>query len=146
MRAIRLAVWPLFAALFVAPAYGAEGSGQKMFGQERLNRLLAPIARCPDDLLDTILQATTYPLEVTQAARLMQANRKLSGSALESALADRTWDPSIKSLVNFPAILRKMNERDRLDPGTGRCLSRPKERRHGDGAGVEAKSRRLDRS
>ena len=111
MRSIRLAVWPLVAALFVAPAYGAEMSGQKMFGQERLDKLLTPIVRCSDDLLGKILEAATYPLEVTQAARLMQTNRNLSGPALASALAERTWDPSVKSLVNFPSILRRMNER-----------------------------------
>jgi hypothetical protein len=111
MRAIRLAVWPMLAALLVAPAYGAEGSGEKMFGQERLDRLLTPLARCSDDLLVKILESATYPLEVTQAARLMKANPHLTGPALASALAERTWDPSVKSLVNFPSILRRMNER-----------------------------------
>ncbi len=115
MRAIRLcaslAVWPLLAALFVAPVYGADGLDQKMFEQKRLVQLLAPIALYPDDLLDNILLAATYPLEVSQAARLMQANRNLSGPALASALGEQTWDQSVKSLVSFPAILRRMNER-----------------------------------
>ena len=59
----------------------------------------------------SILVAATYPLAVTQAARLMQANRNLSGPALASALGEQTWDGSVKSLVGFPSILRMMNEK-----------------------------------
>src|SRR5690606_26556789 len=33
------------------------------------------------------------------------------GEALESALQDQDWDPSVKSLAAFPTVLEMMNER-----------------------------------
>ncbi len=55
--------------------------------------------------------AATYPLEVVQAARWVQANPNLRGDQLASALEQQDWDPSVKSLINFPSILQMMNER-----------------------------------
>ena len=86
---------------------------QVMFGQEQLDQMLAPIALYPDDLLVQVLMAATYPLEVVQAARWAQANAGLGGDQLAAALEQQDWDPSVKSLVNFPSVLQMMN--DRLD-------------------------------
>ena len=41
----------------------------KSFSQQDLDRLLAPIALYPDALLAQIFMASTYPLEVVEAAR-----------------------------------------------------------------------------
>jgi hypothetical protein len=84
-----------------------------MFSQEQLDQILAPIALYPDDLLVQVLMAATYPLEVVQAARWAQANAGLRGDQLAIALEQQGWDPSVKSLVNFPSVLQMMN--DRLD-------------------------------
>ena len=46
--------------------------------------------------------ASTYPLEVVEAARWSKANPKLKGKALEDAMQKQTWDPSVKSLTAFP--------------------------------------------
>jgi len=43
------------------------------FRQEELDQMLAPIALYPDPLLSQILMASTYPLEVVQAARWLKA-------------------------------------------------------------------------
>ncbi len=66
------------------------------FSKEELDQLLAPIALYSDDLLSSVLMASTYPLEVVQAARWVKepANAKLKGDALTKALEDQDWDPS----------------------------------------------------
>src|SRR5690348_5408782 len=81
----------------------------------QLDQLMAPIALYPDELVGDILMASTYPLEVVQAARWVQdpKNAKLKGDRLTAALQSQDWDPSVKSLVPFPSILGMMN--DRLD-------------------------------
>jgi hypothetical protein len=69
--------------------------------QARLEQLLAPIALYPDPLLAQILMASTYPLEVVEAARWVgdPANRALTGDALANALQPQNWDPSVKALA-----------------------------------------------
>ena len=86
---------------------------QMMFSQEQLDQMLAPIALYPDELLVQVLMAATYPLEVVQATRWLQANAGLRGDQLAIALEQQDWDPSVKSLINFPSVLQMMN--DRLD-------------------------------
>src|SRR5208283_988593 len=54
--------------------------------------------------------ASTYPLEVVEAARFVKANPTLKGPALDDALKDMTWDPSVLSLAAFPQVLDMMNE------------------------------------
>ena len=79
--------------------------------QDQLDGLLAPIALYPDELLTQILMASTYPLEVVEAARFVKANPNLRGQALDDALKDKNWDPSVLSLVPFPQVLDMMNEK-----------------------------------
>ncbi len=55
------------------------------------------------------MMAATYPLEVVEAARWVNANPNLKGDQLASALEQRNWDPSVKSLVNFPNALAMMD-------------------------------------
>jgi hypothetical protein len=85
----------------------------KTFSQQELDRLLAPIALYPDALLAQILMASTYPLEVVEAARWAKANPKVSGKALEDAMAKQSWDPAVRSLTAVPQVLQQMN--DNLD-------------------------------
>jgi len=87
-----------------------EPAGNPVFKQEELDQMLAPIALYPDSLLSQVLMASTYPLEVVQADRWVNQNKKLKGEALAKALEAQPWDPSVKSLVNFPQVLLMMNE------------------------------------
>jgi len=86
-----------------------------VFRTEEIDQMVAPIALYPDQLLAQILMAATYPLEVVKAERWLEepANAKLSGDPLAAALEQQPWDPSVKSLVPFPAVLTMMN--DKLD-------------------------------
>jgi uncharacterized protein DUF3300 len=101
----------LMAAPPWAMAQGTEETQEtRLFKQEQLDQMLAPIALYPDDLLTQILMASTYPLEIVQAARWTKQNKDLKGDKLTEALENQDWDPSVKSLVNFPEVLAKMNE------------------------------------
>jgi hypothetical protein len=88
----------------------AQGTGA-VFKPEEIEQLVAPIALYPDSLVSQILMASTYPLEVVEAARWAKANKTLQGDALTAALEQQPWDPSVKSLVNFPQVLAMMNEK-----------------------------------
>src|SRR5688572_7320635 len=59
--------------------------------KQELDQLLAPIALYPDDLLSNVLMASTYPLDVVQAARWRSANSKPKGDALAKALEAQDW-------------------------------------------------------
>ena len=76
---------------------------------EEIEQLVAPIALHPDALLSQILMASTYPLEVVTADRWVKANPKLKDAALEKAMVDKDWDPSIKALTAFPTVLDMLN-------------------------------------
>jgi len=118
-RRFRRWVSAVLAALLLLPGgVLAQGPGEgeakaKAFSQEQLDQLLAPIALYPDSLLTQMLMASTYPLEVVKANNWLKQNKELKGDALTAALEKQEWDPSIKSLVNFPQVLQMMT--DKLD-------------------------------
>ena len=85
----------------------------QQLGQGELEKLLAPIALYPDDLVAQILTASTYPIEVVQAARWVNAHPKVSGNGLQDAMQQQPWDPSVKGLTAVPQVLAMMN--DKLD-------------------------------
>jgi hypothetical protein len=108
------------------PQAGAPDQGQAPAGQPQqpapppvpqaqLDQMLAPIALYPDTLLGNVLMASTYPIQVVEAERWLQDphNAQIHGDALVEALQPMTWDPSVKSLVPFPQIVKQMN--DQLD-------------------------------
>src|SRR5947209_1974054 len=61
------------------------------FKPEEIEALVAPIALYPDALLSQVLMASTYPLEVVQAARWVKAHRDLKGEAAVKAVEKETW-------------------------------------------------------
>jgi hypothetical protein len=83
----------------------------KPFTSEQLDQMLAPIALYPDALLAQVLMAATYPLEIVEAARWVQANPTLKGDAAVAAVKDKSWDVSVKSLVAFPQVLTTMSDK-----------------------------------
>ena len=93
-----------------APQEQATAQG-KTFKQEELDQLLAPIALYPDALIAQILMASTYPLEIVEAARWVKANPNVKDKALQDAMEKLTWDPSVKSLTALPQVLTMMNEK-----------------------------------
>ena len=114
----RLLAWLLVVALTVPAAVVAQPSGAPPpggspapFTPEQLEQVAAPIALYPDPLVAQVLMASTYPLEIVQAARFVKDNPKLTGDKLNETLKDQTWDDSVKSLVSFPQVLSLMDQK-----------------------------------
>ena len=104
----------VFLALLLGVPLGVlaqSGGEQKTYKQEELDQMIAPIALYPDSLLTQILMASTYPLEVVEADRWAKKNKDVKGDALTKALEAQPWDPSVKSMVNFPQVLAMMSEK-----------------------------------
>ncbi|WP_305046053.1 DUF3300 domain-containing protein [Geoalkalibacter sp.] len=81
------------------------------YSRAELAQLLAPIALYPDALLAQVLMASTYPIEVIEAERWVRMNPGLRDAALDAALLDKPWDPSVKALCHFPTVLALMSEK-----------------------------------
>ncbi|MEW6586781.1 MAG: DUF3300 domain-containing protein [Nitrospirota bacterium] len=105
----------ILATLVIPPGIAAQDSDETVeaatFSKEELTQMLAPIALYPDSLIAQILMASTYPLELVEAERWLRQNKHLKGDALDDALQDKAWDPSVKSLCHFPDILFAMSEK-----------------------------------
>ena len=111
-RLKHLLIWLIVVRLVGPSSLGLQAQGNgAVFKPEEIEQLVAPIALYPDSLVSQILMATTYPLEVVQADRWVKANKTLQGEALTAALESQAWDPSVKSLVNFPQVLGMMGEK-----------------------------------
>lgn len=70
-----------------------------------LSDLVGPVALYPDDLLAIVLPASTYPLEIVQAARFLEQYEQ--DSTLKPS---DDWDESVTALLNYPEVLRMMDE------------------------------------
>ncbi|MDR3425631.1 MAG: DUF3300 domain-containing protein [Alphaproteobacteria bacterium] len=104
----------LLIALFALP-FAARGqdsvTAPPPLSPQQIDQMVAPVALYPDQLLGQILMAATYPLEVVEANRWLERpqNARLQGDQLQAALAQQPWDPSVKSLVEFPQVLKMMD-------------------------------------
>jgi Protein of unknown function (DUF3300) len=86
-----------------APAYTQQSPDQ-------LQQLVAPIALYPDSLVAQVLAASTFPEQVVEADRWVQAHPDLKGDALGQAVDQQPWDPSVKALAAFPTVLGNMDK------------------------------------
>jgi len=77
---------------------------------EQLDQLVAPIALYPDSLVAQILAASTYPDQVVEADRWLQAHPDLKGKDLGKEVDKQPWDPSVKALTEFPSVLANMDK------------------------------------
>ena len=96
-----------------APAQPSAQSQAKAqpFKPEELEQIVAPIALYPDSLLAQVFMASTYPLEIVQAARWSKDHPDVKGDAVSKAVEKEPWDASVKSLIAFPDVLTMMNEK-----------------------------------
>ena len=93
-----------------APATGAPAPPYAQQTPEQLQQLVAPIALYPDSLVAQILAASTFPEQVVEADRFVQAHPDLKGKALGDAVDSQPWDPSVKALTAFPTVLGNMDK------------------------------------
>ena len=112
----------VFLAVFLmvvpVPAFSQDSAGGApakssgpAFRPEKIEQMLAPIALYPDSLLAQVFVASTYPLEIVQADRLVKQNQGLKGDELLKAAKDKDWDPSVKAMLQFPSVLGMMSEK-----------------------------------
>jgi Protein of unknown function (DUF3300) len=84
---------------------------QQLLNAGQLDALVAPIALYPDPLISEVLIASTYPLEVVEAARWSAAHKGLKGARLKAAVSAQSWDESVKSLTATPSVLQMMSDK-----------------------------------
>jgi hypothetical protein len=77
---------------------------------EQMQQLVAPIALYPDSLVAQILAASTFPEQVVEADRWIQAHPDLEGDNLAQAVGQQSWDSSVKALTAFPSVLANMDK------------------------------------
>ena len=123
-------------ALLLAPGLAAAqtdqgGGGSKAFKPEELEQIVAPIALYPDPLLAQILMASTYPLEIVQAARFVKANPKLKGDAARRGAQEADLGRQREVARGLPAGARHDEREARLDAEARRRVPRPAEGRDG---------------
>ena len=82
-----------------------EASRESAARAEELDALVGPIALYPDDLLALVLPASTYPIQVVLASRLL-ADQEQD----EELRPDPDWDGSLIALLNYPEALALLNE------------------------------------
>ncbi|MBL5978903.1 DUF3300 domain-containing protein [Comamonas sp. NyZ500] len=75
---------------------------------DTLYRMVAPIALYPDKLVAQILAGATYPDQISAAETWLGQNPGLQKTALSNAVNAQSWDPSVKSLTQFPNVLEQM--------------------------------------
>ena len=76
-----------------------------VLGEAELEDLVGPVALYPDELLAIVLPASTYPMQIVMAARFLDALETDS-----SLKPDKAWDDSIIALLNYPEVVRMMDE------------------------------------
>lgn len=69
-----------------------------------LESLVAPIALYPDPLLAEVLVASTYPLEVVQAARWLESKPD------PATVRGKNWDASVVRLTAVPDVIAMMDQ------------------------------------
>jgi hypothetical protein len=77
---------------------------------EQLDQLVAPIALYPDSLVAQVLAGATYPSQVVDADRWVEANGGAPPEQLAEMANSMPWDPSVKSLTAFPGVLNNMEQ------------------------------------
>jgi hypothetical protein len=107
LLALLLWTWPqTLSAGQDAQAAQAASYTQQTPGQ--MQQLVAPIALYPDSLVAQILAASTFPEQVVEADRWIQAHPDLEGDNLAQAVDQQSWDSSVKALTAFPSVLANM--------------------------------------
>ncbi|HEY4765948.1 MAG TPA: DUF3300 domain-containing protein [Candidatus Sulfotelmatobacter sp.] len=91
------------------PPTGADQRQYTPLPSEQLDKLIAPIALYPDSLVAQILAASGYPTQIVEADRMARENPGLKGRDLAEEVDQQDWDPSVKSLVEFPTVLANLD-------------------------------------
>ena len=100
--AVSLAIGCTAPALAQAPA--APGGAAAAPAAQTSEQLVGRIALYPDDLVAIILPAATNPLQLVQADRFLEKRKTDPKAAM-----DAKWDDAVKSLLNYPDVVKMMS-------------------------------------
>jgi hypothetical protein len=103
--AVLLVGW--FGVSVPAAARGAQSAPSKLT-PDALDKLLAPVALYPDQLLSQILLCASEPAKVATLGDWLASNQNLKGSALQEAAMKAGFDGSYVAIVVFPQVLDMM--------------------------------------
>ncbi|MDX1527309.1 MAG: DUF3300 domain-containing protein [Gammaproteobacteria bacterium] len=101
----------LSAALLFTQTISAQEAGDQAVEERipltsaELEELVGPIALYPDNLVSIVLPASTFPLQIVQAARYLKNHE-----ADPTLKHDQSWDDSVVALLNYPDVIELMNE------------------------------------
>jgi hypothetical protein len=74
----------------------------------QLDQLVAPIALDPDPLVAQILTASTFSDQVGDANNWLSQKMNLTPDQRATDANNMSWDPSVKGLIAFPAVLESL--------------------------------------
>jgi hypothetical protein len=77
----------------------------KLLAADELETLVARVALYPDDLVALVMAGSLYPLQIVQAQRYLGDVK-----AKPDLKPDSSWDGSVVSLLNYPQIVKMMND------------------------------------
>ena len=91
-----------------APGAPAEAVTQASWSPDTLEKLVAPIALYPDQLVGQILAASVNSQEVLDAGNWLLQNQSLKGDELDAAAQKAGFGPATRTLVQFPSVVDMM--------------------------------------
>jgi hypothetical protein len=104
--------------LVVGAALGLAGSGEPLHARvvnssqellpADLDRILAPVALYPDQLLAQMLLSATDPDRLKALDDFLKSNAKLKGTELQDAALKNNFEPSFVALALFPQVVQQM--------------------------------------
>src|SRR3954454_3691881 len=94
-----------------APASSQTKDAKKPTSAEALDRLLAPIALYPDQLLAQMLVCASNPGKIATLHEWLASHQTEKGTALQDAATKAGFDASFVALVLFPDVVSRMASR-----------------------------------
>ncbi len=92
------------------PDNGGQAPQGQPLSPDQLDQLVAPIALYPDAMVAQVLAASTYPTQVVEADRWLQAQGNAPAAQIAAGAEAQPWDASVKALTAFPTVLAQMDK------------------------------------
>jgi len=90
------------------PAQAQPAAAQQAMAPDALDKLLAPVALYPDQLLTQMLLCTSNPPKIQELSGWLVRNAELTGTALQNAAEKAGFEPSFVVLALFPQVVNYM--------------------------------------
>ena len=105
------------------PAPKATAPAQPALAPEALDKLLAPVALYPDQLLTQMLLCTSNPPKIQELSGWLVRNAELTGTALQTAAEKAGFEPSFVVLALFPQVVNYMADNIRWTRELGKAFA-----------------------